>query len=123
MDTPGRTGQSVKINEYDQVEVPTMRTLLKVTLDIEAANKAIVDGTLAKVIESTVEAIHPEASYFLSDNGKRTAYFVFDLKDSADIPRIAEPFFMKLNAEVLLVPAMNYQDLKKGLQLWRESAA
>lgn len=100
-----------------------MRTLLKVTLDIEAANKAIVDGTLAKVIESTVEAIHPEASYFLSDNGKRAAYFVFDLKDSADIPRIAEPFFMKLNAEVLLVPAMNYQDLKKGLQLWRESAA
>lgn len=99
-----------------------MRMLLKVCLDVEAANKTIVDGTLAKIFESTVEAIHPESSYFLAEDGRRAAHFVFDLKDSADIPRIVEPFFMKLNAEVVLLPAMNYEDLKKGLQLWRESA-
>lgn len=99
-----------------------MRTLLKVTLEVEAANKAIIDGTLGQIIDSTVAAIHPEASYFLADNGRRTGYFVFDLKDVSEIPRIAEPFFTKLNAEVTFVPAMNHEDLKKGLRLWRESA-
>lgn len=99
-----------------------MRTLLKVICDVEAANKAISDGIMGQVIDSVVETIHPEASYFLAENGKRTAVFVFDLKNPSDIPKIAEPLFMKLNAEVNFTPTMNLEDLKKGLQLWRESA-
>lgn len=98
-----------------------MRTLLKIKLDVEAANKAIVDGTLGQVIDSLVEKIRPEASYFLAEDGRRTAYFVFDMKNSSEIPGIVEPFFMKLNAEVTFTPVMNHDDLKKGLQLWREA--
>ena len=33
----------------------------------------------------------------------------------ADMPRVAEPFFMGLNAKVEYAPAMNAEDLKKGL--------
>ncbi len=40
---------------------------------------------------------------------------VFDLKDSSDLPRIAEPFFMGLNATVEFTPVMNADDLKAGL--------
>jgi hypothetical protein len=98
-----------------------MRTLLRIKLDVEAANKAIVDGTLGQVIDALVEKTHPEASYFLAEDGRRTAYFVFDMKNSSEIPGIVEPFFMKLNAEVAFTPVMNHDDLKKGLQLWREA--
>jgi hypothetical protein len=40
---------------------------------------------------------------------------VFDLPDTSDIPVFAEPLFRKLNADVLIAPAMNREDLGKGL--------
>jgi hypothetical protein len=41
---------------------------------------------------------------------------VFDLKDPSEIPAIAEPFFLNLNAKVEFSPVMNAEDLKKGLE-------
>jgi len=63
-----------------------------------------------------VEQAKPEASYFTAENGKRTAFFVFDLKDPSMIPSIAEPFFMNLNASIELSPAMNLEDMKTGVE-------
>jgi hypothetical protein len=40
---------------------------------------------------------------------------VFDLPDASGIPPFAEPFFRELNANVQLAPAMNADDLQKGL--------
>ena len=57
----------------------------------------------------------PEAAYFVADGGERTAYFFFDLKQPADIPPIAEPFFSTLHAAVDVTPAMNIEDVKSGL--------
>lgn len=45
----------------------------------------------------------------------RCALIFFDMKDSAELPAIAEPLFMGVNAEIEVVPAMNADDLKKGL--------
>jgi hypothetical protein len=92
-----------------------MRMLMKVSIPIEAGNKAVKDGTISKIIGDTMERLHPEAAYFGPDEGKRTAYFFFDMKDSSQIPSAAEPFFMGLNAEIELTPVMNAEDLKTGL--------
>ncbi|AFD08135.1 hypothetical protein [Solitalea canadensis] len=92
-----------------------MRTLLKVTLDVAAANKALMEGSLPKIMQSTIEKLKPEASYFYTVDGSRSCFFVFDLKDVSEIPAIAEPFFMQLNAKVDLSPVMNAEDLQKGL--------
>ncbi|TWF40423.1 hypothetical protein FHW36_104105 [Chitinophaga polysaccharea] len=92
-----------------------MRTLLKVTCQVEASNKAVADGTLAKIMKSTMEKLNPEANYFFASEGCRSAMFIFDLKDPSDIPGIAEPFFMSLNAKVEFSPVMNAEDLQKGL--------
>ena len=48
-------------------------------------------------------------------DGKRSAIFVFDMKNSEDTARIAERFFVGLDAEVSFTPVMNGEDLKKGL--------
>jgi hypothetical protein len=40
---------------------------------------------------------------------------VFDLPDASAIPPFAEPLFRELNAKVQLAPAMNADDLQKGL--------
>jgi hypothetical protein len=93
-----------------------MRTLLKVTLDVVASNKAIMDGSLPKIMQSTMDKIKPEASYFTAIDGCRSCLMVFDLKDPSDIPMIAEPFFLNMNAKVEFSPVMNAEDLKKGLE-------
>ena len=93
-----------------------MRTLLKVKIPVEAGNKGVQDGTIQKVMGEAMERLRPEGAYFFAENGMRAAIFVFDLKDSSDIPSIAEPFFSGINASVEFTPVMNADDLKKGLE-------
>jgi hypothetical protein len=40
---------------------------------------------------------------------------MFNLPDASGTPLYAEPFFRELNAGVRLAPAMNGDDLQKGL--------
>jgi hypothetical protein len=47
--------------------------------------------------------------------GQRTMIAVFDMKTAADMPRIAEPLFMGLDATIEFMPCMNAHDLKAGL--------
>ncbi|MFJ8047640.1 hypothetical protein [Streptomyces luteogriseus] len=92
-----------------------MRVLLKASMDTERANEAIRNGTLGKLIQESMEQIKPEAAYFTSDHGKRTAYLVFDMQDSWQMPVISEPFFLQLGAEISYTPVMNMEDVQKGL--------
>ena len=92
-----------------------MRMMLKVTIPVEAGNKAVKDGSLARAMQSTAERLKPEASYFLADEGSRSALFFFNMQDVSQIPGIVEPLFMSLNASVVLSPVMNGDDLQKGL--------
>ena len=66
-----------------------MRTMIKITVPVEAGNKAFRDGILQKTILGMIEEFKPEAAYFFPERGIRTAMFVIDLKDSSDIPVIA----------------------------------
>ena len=92
-----------------------MRALLKVTVPVEAGNKTITDGTLPRVIQSTIEMLRPEAAYFYVAQGHRTGLMFFDLKDPGQIPVICEPLFQGLNAAIEIIPVMNPQDLQAGL--------
>lgn len=93
-----------------------MRTLGIFTFPVEASNKAVQDGSLAKIMEKGLADLKPEAAYFYPHGGKRSALIVFDLKDPSDIPAIAEPFFMGMNASVQFFPVMNADDLRAGLE-------
>jgi Domain of unknown function (DUF3303) len=92
-----------------------MRTLMTVQMETEAANHAIQDGSLAKTMEAALEQLHAEAAYFTTREGQRTAYIVFDLHDTTQIPEVAEPFFMGLNAKIDMAPVMNADDVQEGL--------
>jgi hypothetical protein len=77
-----------------------MRTLLRITMEINAGNAAIADGTLPSVLKDTMDRIQPEVAYFCSENGNKAGIMVFDLKDVSEIPGIAEPLFLTLKAKV-----------------------
>jgi hypothetical protein len=93
-----------------------MRTMIRITMQVEAGNRAFRDGSLSKTLMGMMERLKPEAAYFYPDRGVRTALMVVDLKDPSDIPSIAEPLFEGLNAAVEFLPVMNAEDLKKGLE-------
>ena len=92
-----------------------MRMMMRVTIPVEAGNKAIRDDLVPKLVQQTSELIKPEAAYFTPDHGHRTAYFYFDMKDSSQLVTVAEPWFMNVNAKVEFVPVMNGEELKTGM--------
>ena len=98
-----------------------MRTLFTATLDVAASNKAILDGSLPKIMKSTMELIKPEAAYFLATDGCRSCLMVFEMKDSSEIPKIVEPFFQHFNAKVNFSPVMNSDEMEKGLGAFMSS--
>lgn len=92
-----------------------MRMMLKIQMPVEAANAAIKDGRLGKVLSSTLERLKPEAAYFSTVDGDRGGIIVFDLQHPSDIPSICEPFFHELHAKVELSPVMTPEDVQAGL--------
>ena len=92
-----------------------MRMMLRFTMPNATANAQIQDGTLQKIMEATLARTQAEAAYFTADGGCRTGYLFFDMKDSSEMPPIAEPLFIGLGASVEFLPAMNGDDLKAGL--------
>ena len=92
-----------------------MRTLVRITPDIDKGNAAILDGTFEHLIAQTVDRLNPETAFFFADHGKRTANFIFDMADSSDIPSVAEPWFLKVGATVEFFPCMNGDDVRIGI--------
>lgn len=93
-----------------------MRMLMRVQMEVESANRAIKDGSFAQIMEDVMRDLQPEAVYFTAQDGKRTGFIVFDLKDVSDIPAVAEPFFMGVQASIDLAPAMTPADVAAGLE-------
>jgi hypothetical protein len=92
-----------------------MRMLLRVSIPVETGNAAAKAGTLGSTVERILADLKPEAAYFFADDdGQRSASIVFDMKDTSQIPGVAEPWFLAFNASVSLRPIMNPQDLAKA---------
>jgi len=91
-----------------------MRCLLKVSIPTGVGNDRIVDGSLARTIDSILNDLHPEAAYFTEIDGERTGFIVCNVKEESEIPAIAEPWFLAFHARVEFHPAMNLADLKKA---------
>jgi len=88
-----------------------MRMLLRVSIPMESGNAHIKAGTLGTTVDRILADLKPEAVYFFADDsGNRSASIVFDMKESSQIPAIAEPWFLAFNAKVSFRPVMTPQD-------------
>jgi len=94
-----------------------MRMLLHVQFPLEPFNTAVHDGSVGSKIQKILAAIKPEATYFSEFNGRRGATIVVSVKDSSEIPALAEPWFLTFNADVQMRIAMTPEELgRAGLE-------
>jgi len=89
--------------------------MMQISIPVEAGNNAARTGALGPSFQKILESLKPEAAYFTTGaSGERGGFIVFDLKDTSDIPAVAEPFFLAYNARVTFSPVMNAADLAKA---------
>jgi hypothetical protein len=86
--------------------------LLRAVMPTETANAAVRKGTLESTLKKILADLKPEAAYFVAtDSGERCAVVIFDMKESSELPKVAEPWFLAFNAQVTVRPVMTPEDL------------
>ncbi len=88
-----------------------MRFLVKVKNPVERVNQAILDGSFTTKMQKILAELKPEAAYFTEENGCRTALLIVNISEASEIPKVGEPFFHAMHAEVHFHPVMTGQDL------------
>ena len=85
-------------------------------LNSENASQAIEEGLMGGAVKASSIASSPRRPYFYPENGKRTAFFVFNMEGPSQIPPVTEPLFQTAAAEVVITPVMDRNDLQAGLR-------
>ena len=80
------------------------------------------DGNLRPTVQSIVEEINPEAAYFTPMEGARGGYLVLNMDDASQIPAMAEPLFVGLDATVQIHPVMTAEDLERATPAIEQAA-
>ena len=91
-----------------------MRMLLHAIFPNEPFNSLVRSGEAGEILKKIMEDLKPEAVYFTEEDGLRSALMVVDIASPSDVPRIAEPFFLKFDAECRMRIVMSPSDLKNA---------
>jgi hypothetical protein len=91
-----------------------MRFVVSVTFPTGKFDQAVADGTVGEKMGRLLEEAKPEAAYFMARDGRRGGFLVIQMNDVAEMPRLAEPWFLLFDAEVQFWPAMTPADLQKA---------
>lgn len=91
-----------------------MKMLMEVELPNEPFNTLVKRGAVGPTIQGVLDEIKPSAVYFSEQDGQRGAVLVVDVDDSARIPALAEPFFVRFDANVKFRVCMTPEDLARS---------
>ena len=88
--------------------------MLNVKFQTETFNAAVRDGTAGAKLMKIVDAIKPEAIYFVEQGRTRGATVVVDMPDASKLPALVEPWLLTFQAEIDIHPVMTLDDLKSA---------
>jgi hypothetical protein len=92
-----------------------MRFLILAKIPTEDGNKMVRDPNFLKKLESYINKIKAEVTYFFVADGNRVVSFIVDIETTDQIPVLVEPLFSGMGAHVELHTLMSFDDLKKGI--------
>jgi hypothetical protein len=93
-----------------------MRFLIRAKIPTDSGNKVVQDPDFLKKLGDYINKVKPEASYFMPIEGHRVGAFIVNLESNDQVPAVLEPLFQWWGANVDVIPVMNFDDLKRGLQ-------
>jgi hypothetical protein len=93
-----------------------MRFLIRVRTPTESGNKVVSDPNFLTKLEEYLNKVKPEAAYFMPIEGQRAGAFIVNIESNEQVPAIVEPLFQWWGSNIDVVPVMNFEELKKGLQ-------
>ncbi len=91
-----------------------MRYIMKIRMPVDKGNEATSNPQFGQKMNELLTEIKAEAAYFTTIDGQRGAYIIVNMNDASEIPAIAEPFFIWLNADIDFQPVMKPEDLAKA---------
>ena len=91
-----------------------MHFLVRATMPVETGNALVRNPEFGKTMQSVLADLKPEATYYCLDRGQRTLYLILNVNDSHEIPRIVEPLWLSMKADVEFIPAMNQAEFNKA---------
>lgn len=91
-----------------------MRYIMKVRIAQERGNEVLRDPQFGHKMNDLLSEIKAEAAYFTTIDGQRGAYIVVNMSDASEIPALAEPFFLWLDADIDWIPVMKPEELGKA---------
>lgn len=91
-----------------------MKMLLTVLFPHEPFNALVRSGAAGPALNEIMGELKPEAAYFTEQDGHRSVVLVVEVGKPSDVPRLAEPFFLKFNADCRFRIVMSLEDLKNA---------
>lgn len=91
-----------------------MKYLMKVKIPNDQGNAKISDPQFGMKMQDALAEVKAETVYFTTIDGCRGGYIVVNMTDASEMPRLAEPFFLWLGADIDFLPVMTMQDLGKA---------
>jgi hypothetical protein len=92
-----------------------MRFLIRARFPAESGNKMLHDPDFLTKLEEYINKLKPEESYFMPSEGQRTMAYIVNVERNEQLPSTVEQLF-QWGANVDVIPVMNFDDLKRGLQ-------
>ena len=93
-----------------------MRFLIRAKTPTDAGNKVVSDPNFLTKLEEYMNKVKPEAAYFMPIDGHRAGAFIVNADSNEQLPAMVEPLFQWWGANVDVIPVMNFDELKRGLQ-------
>jgi hypothetical protein len=91
-----------------------MKFIMKVRFPVDEGNKALSDPQFGQKMNGLLAEIKAEAAYFTTICGQRGCYIIVNMNDQSEMPVLAEPFFLWMNADIDWYPVMRPEDLAKA---------
>lgn len=91
-----------------------MRMLLSVHIPHEPFNAYVRDGTVGETIRRILDESKPEQVWFTEQHGTRGAILILDVASPSRIPALAEPWFLKFDADCEFRIVMSPDELAKA---------
>jgi len=87
---------------------------MRVKFPNDTANDVLRDPQFGAKMHDLLDEIHAEATYFTTIDGYRGCFAVVNMNDTSEMPKVAEPFFIWMAAEIDWFPVMTPEDLGRA---------